>query len=139
MSLKDYRLFKLYGSGEARGTKDLGKPGQNTTGKGSFLNAFQKSSKRRLLTSKQTLILLLLIVVTLLLLLYSWQSWQMVHLSSKLIEAEEKAKQLEEERMILQFKVNQAFSLERIERLAKGKLGMIEPPEIKWIKLKEDQ
>lgn len=90
-----------------------------------------------LLSPGQRIGLAIIILVTMLLLLYSWQSWQMTHLNSKLIEEKEQVEKLKEEKMILQFKVNQAFSLKRVERLAKD-LGMIEPEEIRWIRLTQD-
>lgn len=90
-----------------------------------------------LLSPGQRIGLAIIILVTMLLLLYSWQSWQMTHLNSKLIDAKEQVEKLKEEKMILQFKVNQAFSLKRVERLAKD-LGMIEPEEIRWIRLTQD-
>lgn len=125
---------KLVETEKTRGTR---KPSPNVSANPRQMNIPAEPQSGYLLKPGQRIGLAIIIGVTMLLLLYSWQSWQITHLNSKLIDEKEQVEKLKDEKMILQFKVNQAFSLERVERLAKD-LGMIEPEEIRWIRLTQD-
>ncbi len=81
----------------------------------------------------------IILLIFVLLFFYSWQSWQITHLNSRLLDIKKKVGKLEDEKMALQFKVDQAFRLGRVEKVAKEEIGMVEPEELKWINLKSDK
>lgn len=67
------------------------------------------------------------IVIAALALLYLWQGWQLAHLQAQLAAREELIAKLEAQVELLRLQAEQAFSLKRIELLAKTLLGMVEP------------
>lgn len=83
--------------------------------------------KEALITLRRAIILIVSIVITTLALLYLWQSWQLAHLNAQLQVHRAILEKLKDQNELLQFKIEQAFSLERIERVAKEKLEMVEP------------
>lgn len=68
-----------------------------------------------------------MIAVTFLITLYLWQTWKVIDLRRKAEKLEEEMAPLVEKNRNLRVKVIRAFSLERIERVAKEKLGMKRP------------
>ena len=68
-----------------------------------------------------TLILLSLIF------LYLWQGWQVIYLQRRVSELEGELIPLRERKRELQERIARYFSYERIERIAKERLGMVEP------------
>jgi cell division protein FtsL len=69
----------------------------------------------------------ILLIVALLALLYSWQSSRRIQLLSKLQQSTMELEKIEEQNRLFKLEVARAFSLERIERLAK-EMGMVKPP-----------
>ena len=76
------------------------------------------------LTPTRLGILAFLAVGTGIALLYLWSSWQAVHWLNERHQAEIELQQLENERERLRFEVGQAFSLKRVETIARRDLGM---------------
>lgn len=87
-----------------------------------------------LLTLPRALGLVALILLTTLLLVYLWQGWQMSYLTGQLARSRAELELLEAKKEMLLLEVARAFSLERIEGIAKNRLGMVEP-EIKYLTL----
>lgn len=85
------------------------------------------SYPRNMFSREKLGIILILIAITFFSLLYLWQSWERINLSQKIRELEEKLAPLEEKHKRLEIEVIRAFSLDRIERIAKNKLGMVIP------------
>ena len=83
--------------------------------------------KKPFLTSTRVGILAFIILATGIALLYLWSSWQAVHWLNERHQAEIELQNLENERERLRFEVGQAFSLNRIETIARGRLGMQMP------------
>ncbi len=67
------------------------------------------------------------LVVLGLIFLYLWQGWQVIYLQRRVSDLEDKLIPLEERKKELQLEVARYYSYERIERIAKERLGMIEP------------
>ncbi|MBS3786867.1 septum formation initiator family protein [Candidatus Bipolaricaulota bacterium] len=59
--------------------------------------------------------------------LYLWQGWQVIYLQRRVSELEEELIPLRERKRELQITVARYFSYDRIERIAKERLGMVEP------------
>ncbi len=59
--------------------------------------------------------------------LYLWQGWELAHLQAQLAAREALVQELEAQVDLLHLQVEQAFSLKRVELLAKTLLGMVEP------------
>lgn len=78
-----------------------------------------------------------MIVITALALLYLWQGWQLTELRSRLAIRQAAVEHVMAENQVLRLKVEQAFSLERIELFAKTILGMVEPP-LQYLYLPEE-
>ncbi len=68
-----------------------------------------------------------LVLLAVLALFYLWQSWQSVYSLNELHRAQAELDDLRAERDQLLFEVGRAFSLERIERIARETLGMYRP------------
>jgi cell division protein FtsL len=81
----------------------------------------------RWITPKRALVLGALVVLAVLALFYLWQSWQWVYWLNELHQAQAELDDLRAERDRLLFEVGRAFSLERIERIARETLGMYRP------------
>ena len=94
------------------------------------------SAVRPGLRQRHWLLLGLVIVVTLSL-VYLWQSWRWISAYNELQAAEAKLESLEAERQHVRFRVERAFSLERIERIATGQLDMTHP-EPRYLELADD-
>ncbi len=67
------------------------------------------------------------LVVLFIILLYLWQGWQVIFLQRRVTELEEELIPLREKKRELQLEVIRHFSYRRIERIAKERLGMVEP------------
>lgn len=79
------------------------------------------------LFDKQFLIILGACILVILILLYLWQSWQIIHLERKIAETRKRVVPIKERYKELWIEAIRAFSLSRIERIAKQRLGMVEP------------
>lgn len=71
-----------------------------------------------------SIVLLLVVALTF---LYLWQTWRVIYLQRQVSQIEETLTPLRERKKDLQIKVAQYFSYERIERIAKERLKMVEP------------
>ena len=67
------------------------------------------------------------LIVVSLIFLYLWQGWQVIYLQRKVSELEEELVPLRERKRELQTMIARYFSFARIERIAKERLGMVEP------------
>ncbi|MBS3814397.1 cell division protein FtsL [Candidatus Bipolaricaulota bacterium] len=70
---------------------------------------------------------LIALVVLSLVFLYLWQGWQVIHLQHRVSELDKELTPLRERKKELQLQKAHYFSYERIERIAKERLGMVEP------------
>lgn len=86
---------------------------------------------------RSVLALLMLILISGLAVWYSWQSWQITDLSSKVIASRLERDELLAQRDRLKLEVIRVFSLENIERIARERLGMKKIPP-KTLKLPRD-
>lgn len=77
---------------------------------------------------------LISLVVLSLVFLYLWQGWQVINLQQRVSNLDESLTPLREQKKELQLERARYFSYERIERIAKKRLGMVEPE----IKRKKD-
>lgn len=80
------------------------------------------------LTLARTLLIALMIIIAALALLYIWQGWQLTELQAQLAARGATVEEIRAENEVLRLKVEQAFSLERIDLFARTILGMVEPP-----------
>jgi len=97
-----------------------------------YLTLVAEEGREAFLTLPRAIAIILIVVITTLMLLYLWQSWQLIYLSGELLRSKEALELLESRNELLRLEVSKAFSLERIQRLAKGRLGM-EEPAIKYL------
>lgn len=67
------------------------------------------------------------LIILSLVFLYLWQGWQVIYLQRRVSELEEELIPLKERKRELQITVARHFSYDRIERIAKERLGMVEP------------
>jgi len=67
------------------------------------------------------------LIILLLIFLYLWQGWQVIYLQRRVSQLEEELVPLSERKKELQLMVARYFSFDRIERIAKERLGMVEP------------
>lgn len=79
------------------------------------------------LASRRWLLLVGLLLVAALALAYLWVSWQWVYTLNELHKARAELQALQAERDRLLFEIGRAFSLERIEKIARERLGMYRP------------
>lgn len=86
------------------------------------------------LTLPRAIGLIALIVLTTLLLLYLWQGWQISFLTGQLARSRAELELLEAKKEMLLLEVAKVFSFERIESIARKRLGMVEP-EIRYLTL----
>ncbi len=86
---------------------------------------------------RSVLALLMLILISGLAVWYSWQSWQITDLSSKVIASRLERDELLAQRDRLKLEVIRVFALENIERIARERLGMKRIPP-KTLKLPRD-
>ncbi len=86
---------------------------------------------------RSVLALLMLILISGLAVWYSWQSWQITDLSSKVIASRLERDELLAQRDRLKLEVIRVFALENIERIARERLGMKKIPP-KTLKLPRD-
>lgn len=66
---------------------------------------------------------------------YIWQSTRIRELTAQRASAAAQLVEIEELNRELQFQIEQAFSLERVARIARGQLGMIEPDVVRYVRL----
>ena len=83
----------------------------------------------------KSLVFVVLIVFTALIMLWLWQSWQEIKLTRNIREEADELAPIEERNKELRIKVIEAYSLDRIERIAKNRLDMVEPE----IEIKEEE
>lgn len=105
-----------------------------------FRKAFESAAEREgeaFLTLPRTIAIIALIFLTTLLLLYLWQGWQMSFLTGQLARSRAELELLEAKKGALLLEVAKVFSLERIESIAKSRLGMVEP-KVKYLVLPPD-
>jgi len=67
------------------------------------------------------------LIILLLIFLYLWQGWQVIYLQRRVSQLEEELVPLKERKRELQLMIARYFSFDRIERIAKERLGMVEP------------
>ncbi|MFP4136130.1 MAG: septum formation initiator family protein [Candidatus Acetothermia bacterium] len=67
------------------------------------------------------------LVILSLIFLYLWQGWQVIYLQRRVDELDESVVPLRERKKELLMDRARYFSYERIERIAKERLGMVEP------------
>lgn len=79
------------------------------------------------LTRKRLALLLALLAITTLALLQLWQSWRYLEALNELHETQTRVEALQAERDRLLLEVARAFSLERVEKIARERLGMTRP------------
>lgn len=72
-------------------------------------------------------VLTVTLIVLSLIFLYLWQGWQVIYLQQRVSDLEEELIPLRERKRELQIMVARYFSFDRIERIAKDRLGMVEP------------
>lgn len=72
-------------------------------------------------------VLVATLIILSLIFLYLWQGWQVIYLQRRVSQLEEELVPLEERKKELQLDIARYFSLARIERIAKERLGMVEP------------
>jgi len=65
--------------------------------------------------------------------LYVVQSTHLRDLTARIAGAQEDLIGIQEVNRTLQFEIEQAFSLDRVSRMAREQLGMIEPTTVKYI------
>lgn len=70
---------------------------------------------------------ILALLVMALVFLYLWQEWQIIHLQRKIDHLDESLTPLRERKKQLLIDEARYFSYERIERLARQRLGMVAP------------
>jgi cell division protein FtsB len=70
--------------------------------------------------------------------LYLWQATGIQELTAQREAARAHLVEIEELNRELEFQIAQAFSLERISRIARSQLGMIEPTVIRYVPLSTD-
>ena len=68
-------------------------------------------------------------------LLYVIQSTALRDLTAQLALADEELVRVEEVNRTLEFRIGQTFSLERISRIARENLGMVEPTVVRYVPL----
>jgi len=83
--------------------------------------------------SQRHLLVLGLVIVLAVSLVFLWQSWRWVAAYNELQEAQTQLEAAEAEHRRKRFEVERAFSLERIERIAKEQLNMSRPEEPQYL------
>ena len=65
--------------------------------------------------------------------LYLQQSTSLRDLTARCANAKEEVVRVEEVNRTLEFRIGQAFSLERVAKIARERLGMVEPTVIRYV------
>ena len=65
--------------------------------------------------------------------LYLWQGTTLLDLTAQCAGAREELAEIEETNTWLKFKIEEAFSLERVSRIAREQLGMMEPMTVRYV------
>ncbi|MEA3356570.1 MAG: hypothetical protein U9Q23_04450 [Candidatus Bipolaricaulota bacterium] len=81
-------------------------------------------------------VILIATVVALLCLLYLWQGARIRELTAQVEGIREESVAIGEVNRWLEFQIGKAFSLERVARIARDRLGMVEPTDIHYVKLR---
>ena len=68
-------------------------------------------------------------------LLYVWQGVRINELTAQRESAQAQLVEMQEQNLDLEYRIEQAFSLERIARIAREQLGMIEPTVVRYVPL----
>jgi len=71
--------------------------------------------------------------------LYVWQGTRLHELTAQREGARERLAKIEGVNRELEFQIEQAFSLERVARIARTQLGMIEPTVVRYVPLFADE
>lgn len=79
--------------------------------------------------------LLVAVIVAGLCLLYLWQGMTILDLTAQRESARATLTAIEEGNRWLKFEIGRAFSLERVSRLAREKLHMVEPTDIYYVRI----
>jgi uncharacterized protein YceH (UPF0502 family) len=80
-------------------------------------------------------VILIAVAVALLCLLYLWQGATIRELTARAEGIRDDSVAIEELNRWLEFRIGKAFSLERVARIARDRLGMVEPTDIHYVKL----
>ncbi len=96
-------------------------------------DARDASGTQRPKLSQRHLLILGLVIVVALSLVFLWQSWRWVAAYNELQEAQAQLEATEAEHKRARFEVERAFSLERIERIAREELNMTRPDEPQYL------
>jgi len=72
-------------------------------------------------------IFLVAVVALSLIFLYLWQGWRVIYLQQRISELDEQLTPLRERKRQLLLDKARYFTYERVERIAKERLGMVEP------------
>jgi len=67
--------------------------------------------------------------------LYVLQTTALRSLTAEISQAEERLVSVEEINRTLSFEIEQSFSLERVSRIARDRLGMVEPSVVRYVSL----
>lgn len=94
------------------------------------LTPAERRRRREALTTLLT-VLGVFLGALLLIVLYLWLSWQKVYWADRVTEARAQLTELETQNRLLEAQVAQAFSLERIARMAR-QLGLSEPETLRY-------
>ncbi len=78
-------------------------------------------------------------VITGLCFVYLWQGNRIRALTAATEEADSQLEAVEETNRILGVRIEEAFSLERIARIAREQLGMSEPTDIRYVSIPGDE
>ncbi len=71
--------------------------------------------------------------------LHLWQTTRIHELTASVQSATEVLADVEGVNRVLEFQIEQAFSLERVARIARDRLGMIEPTVVHYVPLTADE
>lgn len=81
------------------------------------------------------LLILFAAMVTGLCFLYVWQGVRIAELTAQAEELREELDSVEEVNRILSMRIEQAFSMERVAEIARDRLGMRPPSDIRYVQL----
>ena len=97
----------------------------------------RRASRAALATWPRSMLaaLLVAVIVSGLCFAYLWQGTAILQLTAERESAKASLVRLEEMNRWLQFQIDQAFSLERVSRIAKVQLHMIEPTNVRYVRL----
>ena len=70
--------------------------------------------------------------------LYLWQGTTLLDLTAQCTGARDKLAEIEETNTWLKLKIEEAFSLERVSRIAREQLGMMEPMTVRYVQRPTD-